>query len=455
MVSESAAGLFDRATGALTPGASADARFASSVWTTIRFANGEIHQPHFERTHHVSFRVAREGRIGIATSVDLTPAGLREVARVADALARYAPVEKGFRGFPADHENVEPVAFSRSTAALRPEEVTRLAERVLTAAQERAPGARVAGVVNVGWDETRILNTAGLDRSSRTSAAQASVLVERPELEPPVSGWSEGAHWDAARLFPERLGHEAAERVPKSPPRTVKPGVYPVVLAGPAVAEAMVFLGHLGFGGHAEVEGWSCLRSHRGRRVAPSRVELVDDARSRQSIPRAVDNEGTRTRRTALISQGVAGPAVTDLLTSVRLERPRTGHALPPEAPWGEWGPVPSHLLLRAGEESADELVRELRHGLLVTRFHYVRVVDPGRGVLTGMTRDGTYRIRNGEVAEPVRNLRFTESLLTLLRGIEGLGRERRIYADERGTDAATVPSLRAKAFRFTSATLF
>jgi predicted Zn-dependent protease len=111
--------------------------------------------------------------------------------------------------------------------------------------------------------------------------------------------------------------------------------------------------------------------------------------------------------------------------------------------------------VLSAGDASDDELVKETRSGVLVTRFHYVRVVHPGRAVITGMTRDGTYRIENGEIVGPVRNLRFTQSILSALAGVELLGKERRRYADERGFSSATCPAAVAGEFSFTSATLF
>ena len=235
-------------------------------------------------------------------------------------------------------------------------------------------------------------------------------------------------------------------------PERVEPGAYPVVLRGPAVADLLRFLAHLGFGANGEVEGWSCLARSRGKRVAPPSVTLIDDARSRETIPQAIDYEGTWTAATPLIQKGTAGNVVTDLLTAGRLHRKLTGHAQPPEAPFGDYGPTPSHLLLEPGDATEDELVRETRRGLLVTRFHYVRVVDPGRGVITGMTRDGTYVIENGELVRPARNLRFTESVLTALAGISLLGKDRRIYS---GEGAVTVPAVATRSFRFTSATLF
>ncbi|MGA9839379.1 MAG: TldD/PmbA family protein [Thermoplasmata archaeon] len=440
----------------LPEGSTADVRVVRSTWTTIRFANGRIHQPHFERTTHISFRVADGGRLGTATTGDATPAGVAAVVREARSLAKVAPVEAKFPGFPAEAApRPVAIAFSERTAQLSPEEVTRIAEQILRSAGERAPGGRIAGVVNVGSEDRRVVNSRGLDRSTRTSTAQASVLVDRPDRDPPVSGWSEGAHWDAARLAPETLGREAAERVATTAPESVAPGAYRVLLRGPAVAELIGFLSILGFGGHAEDEGWSCLRRKRGRRIAPEKVHLVDDPRSPATLPAAIDYEGVAARPLRLVDHGVAGPAVTDVVTAGRLGRPLTGHALPPESPSGDWGPLPTHLILSGGDAREEELVRATRRGLLVTRFHYVRIVDPGLGVITGMTRDGTYRIEDGEIVGPVRNLRFTESVLTALRGTELLGRARRTYSDERGGSSVSCPDLLAKSFRFTSATLF
>ncbi len=440
----------------LEHGRSADVRVSRFTWTTIRFANGRVHQPHRAQGVHISYRVADGTRLATATGVDPSPRGLAELRGRATALAEIAPEDPKFPGFSdGGPRRIAPVAFSPSTASTTPEAATRIAEAILTAANAGAPQGRIAGAVNIGYEELLVANSAGRVRHDRTSASQASVLVDRPDREPPVSGWSEGAHWDLARLDPARLGGEAADRVARREPRGVPPGTYRVVLRGPALAEAISFLGHLGFSGHGEVEGWSCLRMQRGKRVADPLVHLVDDARSTATIPQAIDSEGSATHRTVLVDHGIAGDVVTDLVTGGRLGRRSTGHALPPESPWGEYGPLPSHLLLAPGEASEEELVRTTRNGLLVTRFHYVRIVDPGRGIITGMTRDGTFRIVRGEIAEPVRNLRFTESVVSLLRGIVALGRERRIYSDERGGASATVPAAAVRAFRFTSATLF
>lgn len=422
----------------------------------MRFANGRVHQPHAERERLVSLRVARDQRLATATTTDLTPRGLAHLVQSARALAAIAPVDRRFPGFSTGRGRAPPpTAYSRETGQLSIDRQGRLALETIAAADSGSPGARISGALNVGEELLAVANTAGLRRSTRRSVAQGSVLVERPEEEPPVSGWSEGAHWDVRRLFAARLGTEAAARVATERPRSMPPGRYRVVLEGSAFAEIISSLAFLGFGGHGEEEKWSALRSQRGKRIAPDFLTVDDDGRSADSLPQSVDFEGQAKRRTPLIARGIAGPAVTDLLTAAHLKRRSTGHALPPESPWGQYGPIPTQAVVRPGDASAEELIRETRRGLLVTRFHYVRVVHPGRAVITGMTRDGTYRIERGEVVAPVRNLRFTESVLSTLSHLELLGRERRAYADERGRLAVTAPAALTGQFTFTSATVF
>ncbi len=421
----------------------------------MRFANGHVHQPHVEESRSISLRVAKEQRLGIATTTDTTSEGIARVVRDAVALASIAPVDRRVGPFPSDGRP-RPVPYSRSTAALVPEAVGRLAERALDAAGAGDDGYRVSGAVHAGAQTLAVANTSGCLVSGVRTASQASVLVERPADDPPVSGWAEGSHWDAARLDTAGIGREALARMPRTAPKAAKPGAYRVLLGGAAAQEMVGFLGHLGFSGHGEEEGWSCLKSKRGTRFFPENLTLADDGRSPMGLPNAFDEEGTPKRRLALIDAGVVGPAVTDLVTAGHLGAPLTGHALPPESPFGEWGPVPTNMVLSSKDgASEEELAKILGNGLIVTRFHYVRIVHPARGVITGMTRDGTYRVRRGEVVEPVRNLRFTQSVLDALRATEAFGRTRHRFSDERGVQSVTCPALVTARFHFTSATVF
>ena len=105
--------------------------------------------------------------------------------------------------------------------------------------------------------------------------------------------------------------------------------------------------------------------------------------------------------------------------------------------------------------ESTDDLAELVGDGIYVTRLHYLSIVDPREGVLTGMTRDGTFRVRNGKIDKPLVNLRFTVAMPDVLRDVPALTAERKLVNlnelyDERFPHAALVPALATAHFHIT-----
>jgi predicted Zn-dependent protease len=94
-------------------------------------------------------------------------------------------------------------------------------------------------------------------------------------------------------------------------------------------------------------------------------------------------------------------------------------------------------------------MVRTTKRGLLVTRFHYSNVVHPKEAIITGMTRDGTWLVEDGEVRGPVKNFRFTQSIIEALRDVELVGRDTEL-ASEFFFAASRVPGLKISSFQFT-----
>jgi len=108
-------------------------------------------------------------------------------------------------------------------------------------------------------------------------------------------------------------------------------------------------------------------------------------------------------------------------------------------------------MIMDAGPASREELVGGLERGLLVTRFHYTNPVHAKQVVITGMTRDGLFLVEGGRIVAPVRNLRFTQSYLAALAGVDAVGQERRLLRGFLGS--VLVPQLRIDSFTFTGAT--
>jgi predicted Zn-dependent protease len=219
-----------------------------------------------------------------------------------------------------------------------------------------------------------------------------------------------------------------------------------VVLEPAAVATLVSFLAYLGFGGRAIAEGRSCFSGRIGERLMSERITIYDDALSPGTLGIPFDFEGTPKRRVDLVAEGVVMGGVHDRRSAKQAGQESTGHALPPPNPHGAF---PLNLFLGEGDASVDDMVRGTSRGLLVTRFHYANVVHPKDGVITGMTRDGTWLVEDGEIRHPVRNFRFTQSIIEALRDVESVGRDSEL-ASEFFFAATRVPALKVSSFQFT-----
>jgi PmbA protein len=223
------------------------------------------------------------------------------------------------------------------------------------------------------------------------------------------------------------------------------PGEYEVVLAPYAVQEMVAYLSYIGFSALAVQERRSFMRL--GERLMSPEVVIRDDAADPRVRPFPFDHEGVSTRPVTLIDRGVCAGVVYDTPTAQHDGVASTGHSLPQPNTIGPWA---THLVMDAGAAPVPELIAGVRRGLYVTRFWYVRVVHPLRTVITGMTREGTFLIEEGRLSRPVRDLRFTDSIVRALDGVVAISDERRLELGEDGS-AVLVPWLRLEGFRFTS----
>jgi len=142
---------------------------------------------------------------------------------------------------------------------------------------------------------------------------------------------------------------------------------------------------------------------------------------------------------------------VYDRYTGAKAGKPSTGHALPPNA--RGMGPVAMHLFMAPGSSSLEEMIRSTERGLYINRFWYTRLVHPSSCMITGMTRDGVFMIENGEIAYPVKNLRFTQSYVEALADVQAISRDTHLLLGEYGGFGMRVPALKLGRFNFTGST--
>jgi predicted Zn-dependent protease len=103
-------------------------------------------------------------------------------------------------------------------------------------------------------------------------------------------------------------------------------------------------------------------------------------------------------------------------------------------------------IVMSGSDQSLADLIAQTERGILVNRAWYVRYVNPKTLEVTGMTRDGTFWIENGQIAYPIKNLRFNQSLPDMLRDVDALTSVQRFRS-------SVVPGVRVKAFNFSSVT--
>lgn len=421
----------------------AEALVLGTVSQLTRFANSEIHQNVAETNVTVNLRFVDGRRVGVASTNRLDDESLRRLAGSAARIARLQPPLEDFAGLPGPgpHRLVSGTAAT-ATARSTPEERAAAARTVI--AQADAVGVLAYGSFSTALERVAVANSRGIAVAEERTFAQLITVAMGPDGE---AGYAEACAVDVTTLDGEALGREAAEKACLCRGAVaIEPGDYPVVLEAYAVVDLLDMLGYVGFSALALQEGRSFFEA--GRRVGSELVTIVDDAADPAGAPASFDYEGVGKERVALVERGVCREVVYDAQTAARADRHSTGHGLPAPNPWG---PLPLNMFLGAGQATREELIGGLDRGLLVTRFHYTNPVHPKLAIVTGMTRDGVFLVEGGRIVGAVRNLRFTQSYLEALAGVEAVGAERRLLRG--GLGAVVVPAVRVAAFTFTGAT--
>ena len=382
-----------------------------------RFAGSTQHQPTLVDDTIVTVRAVRDGRVGVAVTNRTTDDGLREVAaRAADASERVR-ADPDFPGLPEAATAANTDGYDEETAALGPAEQARLAASAIAATGD----IPAYGFFTSGTTELAVASTTGLETSQRVTDATVVVLSAAESL----SGYATQTSSAVSGIDPQACATEAAEKAARtSGAGQLEAGVYRAVLEPYALAEMLQYFAWDSFGALGLLEERSYLAGRIGERIFDERVSIADDGIDANGLPKAFDFEGVAKQRVPLVEDGVARGVVWDRRTAKRAggDARTTGHA--PPVTWQAYGPLAFAISMAGGDaDCVDELVLEVGDGIYVTRVHYLGIVDPRGGVLTGMTRDGTFRIRDGRIAEPLVNLRFTVAVPNMLADVPAFSR--------------------------------
>ncbi|HVH65876.1 MAG TPA: TldD/PmbA family protein [Candidatus Acidoferrum sp.] len=404
-----------------------------------RFANNGIHQNVAERNVSVRVRAVKDRKTGVAEVNQMNERAAADVLERAIRIAELQP-EGEIVPMPAAAKAKSVPAWSDATASATPEQRADFVRAICRRA-ERA-GLKAFGAYSTSAAQVAIANSHGVFHQHRGTQATVNSVV----MGDAGSGYADRGAIDVGDLDRDEMAEEVIEKTQRNQnAQPTEPGVYEVVLEEYAVAEMLEFMSYTGFGALAVEEERSFIRL--GERITGEAVTIWDDGLDPSGLPAPFDFEGVPKQRVELIRNGVATGLVYDMMTAKKEGRSSTGHGLP--APNTE-GPFALNLFMQPGSVPKADLASDIKRGIWVTRFWYVRTVHPKLSIITGMTREGTFLIENGKITRPVKDLRFTQSMLEALNGTLGLSRTTKLQIGE-FIGASRVPALHLKAFTFTS----
>jgi PmbA protein len=413
-----------------------------------RFATNRIHQNVREHDATLQVRVVDRDRIGVASTNKLDEAGIRDVVERATAIAeRSAPNPRAaVLPEPDGRQHDAELGYVPGTAEAGAELRAAGARAVIAAGE--AAGLQSSGSFSTSVMTIAVANSLGVRSRHRSTKAALLTVMMDGFASGAASGYAHAGSPDVRDIDAEGLGAEAAQKGDRMRgARELEPGEYEVILEEYAVGGLLEYLSYIGFSGLAHEEGRSFMDL--GKQLMGESISIWDDGADPTGLPAPIDFEGVVRRRVDLIEGGVAKAVVHDAATGSRAGTGSTGHALP--AP-NLLGPMALNLFMAPGSTPREELIKGIKRGVWVTRFHYINPVHPKKAILTGMTKDGTFLITDGHLERPILNLRFTQSIPEAFSDVRAIGRETKVLPGE-FFGAARVPALHLGSFNFTGVT--
>jgi predicted Zn-dependent protease len=446
--SEQARALSDRIL-SFSKAAECEVSLSLSATGHTRFAANDITTAGVARTVTVGITSREGGKSGSMRTDEIDDSSLRDaVARSEAVMASARPDPEQVEGLgPQDYPPIP--GFDESTAVAGP---IRRRDGVKAALDRaRGRGLNCSGFFenNARW--AAIANKKGNFGFHRSTSAEYSTTMRTADGT--GSGYASFASPRLSDIDAAALAERAATKAETSArPRDLPPGRYTVILEPAAVADLLMFL-TFSLNARAADEGRSFLsKPGGGNRLGEKLFADGVTLRSNPFDPRNPSMPwagsfgfggfgggggagGLPARKTTWIENGVVKALVVDRYWATKTKV--------------EPVPLSGGLMLEGSNKSLDNLIAETERALLVTRFFYLRPVNPVNVIVTGLTRDGVWLVEKGKVVHPVNNFRFNDSPVNLLKNLEAMS----VAVPSGGSEFSStiVPAIRAHDFHFTS----
>jgi len=413
------------------------ATLSGSISGNIRFALNNVSTSGIVSNAQLIVQSAFGKREGITTINSFDDASLERVVRRSEELARLAPENPEYMPALEKQQYTPSPTFTQATADITPEQRAQIAAASIGPCKDANLVA--AGFLQDDQSFFAFANSKGNFGYQRATNVDYTCTVRTEDGR--GSGWVSRNVADIGKFDADESIQVAIQKARDSAEaKALEPGKYTVILE-PAAAAGLISFMMFFFDARQADEGRSFLSkkgggTKLGEQVYDPRVNIMADPWHPEVAVMPWDGAGLPREKHPIIKDG----KVEYLQYSRYWAKEKGQRAI------GQ----PGNLIMAGGDKSTAELVKSTQKGILVTRTWYIRLVDPQTVLLTGLTRDGTFYIENGEIKHPVKNFRFNESPVIMLNNIEELGKPVRLSGDE-SPFVMLIPPMKLRDFTFTS----
>ena len=376
-------------------------------------------------------------RTGTASIDELDDASLEKVVRRSEELAQLAPENPEHMPLLGPQTFAESITYVPATAAITPD--TR-AEAVGKSIQvSREAKLEAAGYLENTTGFEAVMNSKGLFAYNKSTDVIFSITTRNAEGT--GSGYAARGYNDVSKLDTFTATKIAAVKANGSVgARAIEPGKYTVILEPVAVTYMLENM-FRGLDARSADEGRSFMSkpgggNRLGDQLMDPKVNIYSDPFNPELPSSTWNREGQPLEKRTWIENGI----VRNLSYSRYWAQKKNVAPVP----------GPGNIIMTGGTESIEDMIKSTEKGILVSRLWYIRMVDPQTLLLTGLTRDGTFYIENGEIKFPVKNFRFNESPVIMLNNVEALGKPERSISVE-SYRSYLVPPMKVRDFTFSS----
>ena len=376
-------------------------------------------------------------KTGTATINEFDDASLQKVVQRSEELAQFAPENPEYMPLLGPQEYKDAITYVASTAAMTPDVRAEAVAKSIKVSEDAKLEA--AGYIENSTNFVAIMNSKGLFAHNLDTDVIFSITLRNAEGT--GSGYAARGYNDVSKLDTLTATKIAATKAAGSVgAKSIEPGKYTVILE-PVAATYMLENMFRGFDARSADEGRSFMSkpgggNRLGDQLMDEKVTIYSDPFNTELPSSTWSRDGYPLEKINWVEKGV----IKNLNYSRYWAQKKGVQPVP----------FPNNYIMQGGDASIEDLIKSTEKGVLVSRLWYIRLVDAQTLLLTGLTRDGTFYIENGEIKFPIKNFRFNESPVIMLNNVEALGKTERSISVE-SYRSYLVPPMKIRDFTFSS----